>query len=70
MKNLKFKTNIKCAACVAKVTPYLNEAVGEDNWKVDVESSEKTLTVVDGDEVEVKQALEKAGYRAEDSESI
>lgn len=65
MKNLKFKTNIKCSACVAKVTPYLNESVGEDNWKVDIESPEKTLTVIDGDESDVKQALERAGYKAE-----
>lgn len=66
MKNLKFKTNIKCSACVAKVTPFLNESVGAENWKVDTNSSEKTLTVVDGDEAQVKEALERAGYKAEE----
>lgn len=66
MKNLKFKTNIKCSACVAKVTPYLNESVGAENWKVDTNSPEKTLTVVDGDEAQVKEALERAGYKAEE----
>lgn len=66
MKNLKFKTNIKCSACVAKVTPYLNESVGAENWKVDTNSPEKTLTVVEGDEAQVKEALERAGYKAEE----
>ncbi|MFD1140834.1 heavy-metal-associated domain-containing protein [Larkinella insperata] len=67
MEAVKFKTNIKCSGCVAKVTPFLNEAVGEDNWEVDTENPDKILTVaaegVSADQV--KTAIENAGYKAQ-----
>jgi copper chaperone len=67
MKTLKFKTNIKCEGCVAKVTPILNEKVGEDNWEVNIQTLEKTLTVVsdDADENTVISAVKEAGFNAE-----
>lgn len=66
MEALKFKTTIKCSGCVAKVTPFLNEALGEDNWEVDYNNPAKILTVVDEDDkAKVIQAVEKAGYKAE-----
>jgi copper chaperone len=66
MESLKFKTTIKCSGCVAKVTPFLNEALGEDNWEVDYNNPQKVLTVVDEkDQQKVIQAVEKAGYKAE-----
>ena len=67
METLKFKTNIKCSGCTAKVTPFLNETVGEDNWEVDLQSAEKTLTIItDNTSAEdVKKAVEAAGYKAE-----
>ncbi|HYH14996.1 MAG TPA: heavy metal transport/detoxification protein [Flavisolibacter sp.] len=68
MNTLQFKTNIKCSGCVAKTTPYLNEAIGEDNWEVDVQNPNKILTVATDakvDEKTVIQAIEKAGYTAE-----
>ena len=62
----KFKTNIKCSACVEKVTPYLNEVAGIDQWNVDLTSPQRTLTVAGGaSESEVKESLKKAGYTAE-----
>lgn len=62
----KFKTNIKCDGCIAKVTPSLNEAVGQNNWKVDLASATKTLTVEgESDQQKVIKALEKVGYKAE-----
>ena len=62
----KFKTNIKCSACVAKVTPFLNEAAGENNWKVDLISPSKILTVESAvNDETIKAALQKAGYNAE-----
>jgi copper chaperone len=67
MKTIKFKTNIKCSGCVATVTPFLNEAVGEKKWEVDYNNPIKLLTV-EGEKDEapkVIQALEKAGYKAE-----
>ncbi|HEY8935472.1 MAG TPA: heavy metal transport/detoxification protein [Cyclobacteriaceae bacterium] len=66
MESTKFKTNIKCADCVAKVTPHLNAALGEGNWKVDITNPSRILTVVgDNNELKTKEALAKAGYKAE-----
>ncbi|MBO9201606.1 MULTISPECIES: heavy-metal-associated domain-containing protein [Niastella] len=68
METVKFKTTIKCSGCVATVTPYLNEAVGENNWQVDTQSPDKILTVNTADktkENEVVQKLQQAGYKAE-----
>jgi copper chaperone len=70
METLKFKTNIKCAGCVATVTPYLEDINGvKGNWEVDIVNPEKTLTVK-ADKAkaeEIKQALRKAGYKAEEA---
>ena len=68
MKTLQFKTNIKCSGCIAKTTPYLNEAVGENNWQVDVQNPNKILTIAADEKVDeetVIQAIKKAGYSAE-----
>ena len=65
MEKTKFKTNIKCSACVEKVTPYLNEVAGENNWQVDLVDPARTLTVSEGDEQKIIEALQKAGYKAE-----
>jgi copper chaperone CopZ len=68
MENLKFKTTIKCSGCVAKVTPYLDEAVGKDNWKVDLQNPDRVLTVASETQVnekDVVKALQDAGYKAE-----
>ncbi|MEO7992373.1 MAG: heavy metal transport/detoxification protein [Chryseolinea sp.] len=66
MESIKFKTNIKCDACIAKVTPGLNEAVGADNWQVDISNPAKVLTINDEQkEAKVKEALAKVGYKAE-----
>ena len=66
METLKFKTTIKCSGCVANVTPFLNEALGEGKWQVDYNNPQKVLTVVDEyDKTKVIQAVEKAGYKAE-----
>lgn len=67
METLKFKTNIKCGACVAKVTPHLNDVDGIERWAVDLQSPERLLTVeaegVTTDEVQ--KALTDAGYKGE-----
>ena len=66
METIKFKTTIKCSGCVAKVTPFLNEALAEDNWEVDYNNPSKILTVVgENDKSKVIDAVERAGYRAE-----
>jgi copper chaperone len=66
MESMQFKTNIKCDACIATVTPGLNEAVGVDNWQVDITNPSKVLTIHDEQkEAKVKEALAKVGYKAE-----
>lgn len=66
MKTIKFKTNINCAACVAKVTPVLNENTSVEKWEVDTQNPDKILTV-EGENIsqqELIQSLEKIGYKA------
>jgi len=67
METVKFKTNIKCSGCIATVTPALNELVGQNNWQVDLQSPDKILTIStdEANKEEIKQAVEKAGYKAE-----
>jgi len=64
-QSLQFKTNIKCDGCIAKVTPFLNEASGAGNWKVDIASKDKILTVQSGDAKAIEEAVQKAGYKIE-----
>ena len=68
MEVLKFKTTIKCSGCLSKVTPVLNETVGEDNWELDLQTPDKVLTVATDEIVNgelVISAIAKAGYTAE-----
>ncbi|TLU97345.1 MULTISPECIES: heavy-metal-associated domain-containing protein [Dyadobacter] len=63
MESLKFKTNIKCGGCVAKVTPGLNETAGVDQWEVDINNPEKILTVnSDGNGDQIISAVKDAGF--------
>ncbi|ETZ22981.1 heavy-metal-associated domain-containing protein [Pedobacter sp. V48] len=69
MQTLKFKTNIKCAGCIATVTPHLNGLNKIDNWEVDIENPDKILKVEADNELkaaEIIGTLEKAGYKAEE----
>lgn len=66
METIKFKTNINCSGCIAKVTPHLNEAAGENNWNVDTANPAKILSVVaNASESKIKEAVEKAGFKIE-----
>ncbi|MFZ5972028.1 MAG: heavy-metal-associated domain-containing protein [Bacteroidota bacterium] len=66
METLRFSSNIKCDGCIAKVTPHLNATVGEQNWEVDLTTPNKILTVAgDVTEAQVKEAVQKAGYKIE-----
>ncbi|MXV17250.1 heavy-metal-associated domain-containing protein [Hufsiella ginkgonis] len=68
METLKFKTNIKCSGCVAAVTPGLNSLPEVESWTVDLESANKILSVSAWEGLaagSVKEALQKAGYSAE-----
>jgi copper chaperone CopZ len=66
METIKFKTNINCSGCIAKVTPHLNEAAGENNWNVDTANPAKILSVAgNASEYKIKEAVEKAGFKIE-----
>lgn len=64
---MKFKTNVMCGACIEKVTPHLNKAVGEGNWEVDTKDPKKILTVKNDNVTssDVVNALTNAGYKSE-----
>jgi copper chaperone len=66
MKTLKFKTNIQCHNCLAKVTPKLNEQSGIEFWEVDLQDPDRTLTVkTENLEFEdITKAVLKAGFIA------
>jgi copper chaperone len=68
MKTIQLKTNIMCGSCIEKVTPVLNESFGETNWKVDLKDPKRILTVSSdiATENDVINAVEKAGYKAEE----
>jgi len=67
MEALKFKTDIKCSGCIAKATFDLDETVGKSNWEVDVANPQKILTIKNPGitELQVLEAVKKAGYKAE-----
>ena len=66
MNTLQFKTNIKCAGCISKATPILNQKLGEGQWDVDILTLKKTLTVTsDLNEEEVVEIVKESGFTAE-----
>lgn len=68
METLTFKTTIKCMGCVAKATTFLNEAVGEDNWKVDINNPDKLLRIEANEKIDANDviaAVKEAGFTAE-----
>lgn len=64
MKKIQFKSNINCGACVAKVTPVLNNEASIEKWSVDTTDPQKVVTVEgkDPDENAIVINLEKIGY--------
>lgn len=62
---LKFKTNLKCKGCVDSVKPTLDEIIEINDWKVDLNSENRILTV-EGESIPVQKILEsvnKLGYQ-------
>ena len=67
MNMLKFKTNINCAGCLAKVSPFLNAEQNIDKWGVDTSIPEKILTV-ETDEANADRVIsvvKSAGFNIE-----
>jgi copper chaperone len=67
MAKHQFKTTIKCAGCLEKVTPFLNEKLAPEEWNVDIFTPSKILTVT-SDKVtaeEVEEKVKQAGFQIE-----
>jgi copper chaperone len=66
MKTQKFKTNIACSNCLAKVSPILNAEPRIKSWEVDLKSDDRLLTVESEDmsAEEVFKTVIKAGFVA------
>ena len=66
MSTFKFKTNIQCNGCIAKVTPSLNKVEGIQKWDVDITNPQKILTIespmLSADEL--IKIVKEAGYNA------
>ena len=45
MNTIEGRTSIMCGSCIAKATFFLNNALGENNWKVDTLNPKKLLAV-------------------------
>ncbi|RFM27440.1 heavy-metal-associated domain-containing protein [Deminuibacter soli] len=67
MQQVQFKTNINCGGCVARVTPFLNKAAGEQNWEVATQQKDKILTVTTSalSKEEIIAVVNEAGFKAE-----
>lgn len=67
MDIFKFKTNINCGGCIAKVTPFLNGEQHIKHWQVDTANPQRILTVEaeSFSAKEIIELLQKAGYGAE-----
>jgi copper chaperone len=66
MEKIKFRTNIKCSSCVAKVAPALNEGIGKGKWQIDISDTSKVLTVdlPEEDNEKVLSLISKAGFKS------
>lgn len=60
----KFKTNINCGGCIAKVTPFLDGESQIKNWEVDTENPAKILSVESDSlsQSEIMQLVQSAGF--------
>lgn len=68
MKTLKFKTNINCGNCIAKVTPFLNRKEGIHSWNVNIDDPDKILTVetdsLTGEDI--VKTIKRTGFEAQE----
>lgn len=67
METIILKTNVACGACVAKITPFLQEEKRITSWEVNTQNPQKLLTA-QGNQLTAEiviAALAKAGYKGE-----
>jgi copper chaperone len=70
MKSMKFKTNMKCAGCIAGIKPKLDAEKEIENWEVTLQSPQSILTVYSStlSQKAIVEIVERAGFTAEFSE--
>lgn len=66
-QELKFKTNMDCGHCVARVKPFLDKLEGVSAWNVDTDNSDKILTVESSGATsdDIINAVENVGFDIE-----
>lgn len=61
-----FNTNVKCSGCVEKIKLQFEKNAKIHEWSVDVQSTEKPLTIqTELNPKEVQKLVEKAGFTAD-----
>ena len=66
MNTYRFKTTLKCAGCVAKLTPCMDELLPHGDWQVDLNSPDKVVTVTTGLPAgKIVEVIESAGFKAQ-----
>lgn len=67
MEKLKFKTNINCGGCIAKIAPSLNEEKKILKWEVDTSTPDRILDI-ETEKLNAKEIIDlvaKAGFQAQ-----
>lgn len=60
-----FNTNVKCSGCVEKIKMQFENNANIHEWSIDVQSSEKPLSITtELTQKEVQKLVEKAGFTA------
>lgn len=63
MEKLKFSTNLKCSGCIDKISKVLENQPNIKEWKVDLETSDKELSVETSlSEKEIQDLIASAGF--------
>ena len=66
MATMHFKTNAKCAGCVARIGEELDKHMDRGQWSIDLTVPERRLTVeADCMADEVMQWVSAAGFKVE-----
>jgi len=66
-QKMKFKTNLDCGHCVARVKPFLDKLEGINSWNVDTDNADKILTVESSGATaeQIIDAVEQVGFDIE-----
>lgn len=64
MKEIVFKSNFKCQGCIDKVRETLNNHPQIGSWSIDLESPDKTLTILSSlSNTELEMLIAQKGFK-------